>query len=176
MTTANLALDTLAQRYWDFRCDEFPVEAILSGAQPRNDLLLRDAPEDHQRRAVWASDALVELGAIDTGALSQTERATFLLLRGELAQIVDIVAQQGHLRPSIYPLGPEFGLASWASMTSIATLDDARRYIDRLVKVPAALEGVQLSLTEGRERGIRYPKLVVERAVGVVKGQASVDV
>src|SRR3546814_382709 len=90
--------------------------------------------------------------------------------------IVDIVAQQGHLRPSIYPLGPEFGLASWASMTSIATVEEARRYIDRLAKVSAALNGVQLSLTEGRERGIRYPKLVVERAIGVVKGQASVDV
>src|SRR3546814_7387715 len=98
MTTASPVLDSLAQGYWDFRCDEFPVEAILSGAQPRSDLLLRDAPEDHERRAAWASDALGELAAIDPGALSQTERATFLLLRGELAQIVDIVAQQGHLR------------------------------------------------------------------------------
>lgn len=176
MTSPSLALDNLAQRYWDFRCDEFPTEAILSGAQPRSDLLLRDAPDDHERRAAWASGALGELAEIEAGALSQTERATLSLLRSELAQIVDLVAQQGHLRPSIYPLGPEFGLASWASMTSIATLEEGRRYIDRLAKVPAALEGVQQSLTEGRERGIRYPKLVVERAIGVVKGQASVDV
>src|SRR3546814_6175422 len=98
MTTASLVLDSLAQRYWDFRCDEFPVEAILSGAQPRSDLLLRDAPEDHERRAAWASDALGELAAIDPGALSQTERATFLLLRGELAQIVDIVAARKSTR------------------------------------------------------------------------------
>src|SRR3546814_17793695 len=146
MTTASLVLDSLAQRYWDFRCDEFPVEAILSGAQPRSDLLLRDAPEDHERRAAWASDALGELAAIDPGALSQTERATFLLLRGELAQIVAIVAQQGHLRPSIYPLGPEFGPASWASMPSIATFAAARRYLALLAQVPPPLTGVPPSL------------------------------
>src|SRR3546814_7053919 len=79
MTTASLVLDSLAQRYWDFRCDEFPVEAILSGAQPRSDLLLRDAPEDHERRAAWASDALGELAAIDPRSEEHTSELQSLM-------------------------------------------------------------------------------------------------
>lgn len=176
MTSVSFDLNRLAERYWNFRCNEFPVEAILAGVAPSSDLLTRDAPGDFDRRAEWAAQALDDLERIDFDTLSQTERATFMLLRGELTSIVDIVAVQGHLRPSIYPLGPEFGLSSWASMTSVATAEDARRYIDRLGQVASALEEVQCCMSAGLARGIRYPKLVVERAIGVVRGQASVEI
>jgi uncharacterized protein (DUF885 family) len=177
MISASFALDELAERYWAFRCDEFPIGAILAGVEPAGDRLTRDAPDDYDRRVAWAAEAMEELDVIMTDGLSQTDRSTHMLLRGELAAIVDSVVQQAHLRPSIYPLGPEFLLATWASMTSLATVQDARRYIDRLATVGDSLADVQRCLSKGRERGLRYPRLVVERAIEVVtKGHASIAI
>lgn len=176
MISASFALDELAERYWAFRCDEFPIAAILAGVAPAGNRLTRDAPEDFERRANAATHLLEELEVVAPDRLSPTERATHALLRDELTAMIDLVAHQGHLRPSIYPLGPEFVLNNWASMTSLATPADARTYIDRLTTVPQALDDLQRCLSQGRERGLRYPRLVVERAIGVIAGQASIDV
>lgn len=176
MTSASEQLNDLAARYWAFRCDEFPIEAIFAGENPVGDRLLRGAPEDHERRARWASQTLTEVDLIDPMDLSQTEQATFLLLRRELRSIIDGVVQQAHLRPSIYPLGPEFHLGSWASTTSLGTADDARVYVERLARIPDALSDIQQCLAKGRAQGLRYPQMVVERAVGIVNGQASIAV
>ncbi len=169
MTSASFALEDLAARYWTFRCEEFPIEAILAGETSSSDLLLRHAPEDFERRAVWATAALDELAQLGAERFSPADRATASLLRGELTDLIEIVSHHGHLRPSIYPLGPEFLLGNWAAMTRLANAADAQRFLDRLVKIPAALEDVQRCMTKGRERGLRYPRLVVERAVSVVK-------
>ena len=176
MTSPISALNDLAERYWAFRCEEYPVDAIMAGVVPAGTQLTRDAPEDHERRAAWAAGVLGELAAIEIDGLSQTDLATSMLLQGELTMLVDLVARQAHLRPCLYPLGPEFLLSNWASMTSLATAKDARLYIDRLASVATSLADVQHCLSEGCARGLRYPRLVVERAIGVVKGQTSVAV
>lgn len=171
MMVASPALEDLAARYWDFRCEEFPISAILAGAPTANGRLTRDAPEDHERRAAWAANALPTLDRIACEGLSRTDRATHMLLRWELAQMVDTVAQRAHLRPSLYPIGPDFHLSEWAATTTLTTADDARRYVSRLAGVADALAQVQACLSTGREQGLRYPKLVIERAIGVITGQ-----
>lgn len=177
MTTQSAtALHALAERYWRFRCDEYPMGAILAGEQPGSDALLRDAPEDHQRRADWAAAALAELAAVDPDGLSSQDGSTLALLRGELTALVDLVANRAHLRPSLYPLGPDFMLNSWASSTNLATAEDARRFVDRLAKIPDALDGVQRSLAEGCAQGLRYPRLVVDRAIAVARAQSAMAV
>jgi uncharacterized protein (DUF885 family) len=169
-------LAQFAKRYWDFRCEEFPMHAILAGVTPHSELLTRDAPADHERRAAWAAQALAELDRIPSGPLSLTETATLLLLRGELTAMVDLVAHRVHLRPGIYLLGPESQLSDWASMTTLATAEEARRYIARVARVKDSLEDARLCLEEGCKQGFRYPRHVVERTIKYVRDQASVPV
>jgi uncharacterized protein (DUF885 family) len=169
-------LAQLAERYWEFRCEEFPMYAIIAGVTPRSDLLTRDAPADHERRAAWAAQALAELDRIPSVALSLTETATLLLLRGELTAMVDLVAHRVHLRPGIYLLGPESQLSDWASMTTLATAEEARRYIARVARVKDSLEDARLCLEEGARQGFSYPRHIVERTINYVRDQASVPV
>jgi uncharacterized protein (DUF885 family) len=174
MTSEKLA--DLAARYWTFRCEEFPITAITAGEQVSSDILLREAPADHERRANWAQAALEELAEMDSARLSAQERGSRGLLESEFTDLVALVAHQAHLRPTIYPLGPNFMLTYWADTTAIASLDDARRYLARMARIPEGLGGVEAALAEGVARGMRYPRLVVGRALSVIRNQAGIAI
>jgi uncharacterized protein (DUF885 family) len=173
---SNARLAELAARYWAFRCEEFPLEAIQAGAPTDATILLREAPADYERRAAWAKAALGELGAIGTSGLGVQDGATRALLERELEGLVEAVAVKAHLRPSLYPLGPEFRLIYWASATALATAEDARRYVARLATAPRSLETVREALSAGASQKLRYPKLTLARAATQVRGQVSMPV
>ncbi|BBE34211.1 DUF885 domain-containing protein [Sphingosinicella microcystinivorans] len=169
-------IDRLAAQFWDFQREEFPLTAIQAGQDPGTDMVLRDAPADHERRAAFAGDMLRELDEIDPASLGVQQKATAALLRHELRLLIDSVAVGAHLRPTLYPGGPDFLIAYWAGSTAIASAEEARRYLARLAKIPDAMAGVTASLKQGIERGIRYPKLAVERAAEQLRGFASIPV
>ncbi len=169
----NTALADLAARYWMFQCEEMPIDAISAGVVTKAEQLLREGPGDNERRAAWARTTLTELAAIELGSLSVQERATHGLLHHELRHLVEMFDCRAHLRPELYPLGPEFTLIYWANSTALATAADARTYLARLAAIPASFATVQESLTEGIAAGMSYPRLVVERAVQQIRGQVS---
>lgn len=172
----DVRLGELADRYWAFQREEFPLLGIQAGQPPMGDLLLREAPADHLRRAAWAERTLREVDAIDPRGLDREDRATHGLLRRELAAYGELVACGGHLRPSLYPMGPEFRLNGWAYATTLSNRTEVRRYLARLATVPVALGGVCEALKAGRERGFRYPRPVIDRAVAQVRGTIAVPV
>lgn len=169
-------IDTLAARFWDFQCEEFPLLAIHAGQDPGTDMLLRDAPEDHERRAQQARAMLLELGEIDRAQLGVQQRATAALLEHELRLLIDSVAMNAHLRPSLYPGGPDLLISYWVGTTALACADDARRYIRRLEAIPRSLKGVCDALAQGAGKGLRYPKLALERAIEQLEGLASTPI
>lgn len=171
----NTALAELAARYWKFQCEEMPIDAIAAGVATKAEQLLRESPGDNERRAAWARPALTELAAIELGSLSVQDRATHGLLHHELRHLVEMVDSRAHLRPELYPLGPEFTLIYWANSTALAIAADAQIYLARLAAVPASFATVQESLTEGVAAGMSYPRLVVERAVQQIRGQVSMS-
>jgi len=169
-TTHSAPLAKLAERYWRFQCAEFPLTAIMAGETVEGDVLMRDAPADHERRAVWARQALAELDRIAPDELDGDDRVTHTLLHRELQGLVDTIRVRAHLRPSLYPLGPDFALATWSRMTSLSTMEDTHRYVARLRTVPNAFADICTCLREGVAAGIRYPTLVIDRAVAVGRG------
>lgn len=172
----NTALADLAERYWAFQCKEMPIDAIAAGVATDAEQLLHDAPADHERRAAWARRALEELAAIDRVALDIQDRATHGLLHHELRLLAELVESRAHLRPVLYPLGPEFTLTYWANATALATVADGRRYLARLAAVPASFATVRESIAEGVAAGMSYPRLVVERAIAQVRGQMTMEI
>ena len=147
--------------------------AVAAGVPTRAEQLLREGPGDHARRAAWARTALTELAGIDPEGLTVEDRATRGLLHHELRHLVEMVDSGAHLRPELYPLGPEFTLIYWANSTALATAADAKTYLARLGAIPASFASVQESLAKGIAAGMSYPRLVVERAVQQVRGQVS---
>ncbi len=175
MTPRDVAtLHEIAERYWQFLRGERPLVALLAG-QPAGDQLMREAPADHERRAASAQRFLDELAPLAADALDATDRATLLLLRHELQLLRELVATNGHLRPSLFPLGPEFTLAYACNAVALFTRADADAWLTRLATVPQALAGVQDCLRAGLALGIRQPRLALDAALANVRGMLAVE-
>ena len=162
------SLQGIAERYWNFIREERPLLALAAG-QPSEGDLLRESPQDAERRARRAHGFLAELDALAPDDLPAHDRATLLLMREELGLLRNAVEVDAHLRPSVFPLGPEFSLMYAANITTLLSLEDAERWLERLASVPRSIGSVRESLHAGLEAGISVPRLSLERAAGNVE-------
>ena len=162
-------LDALAKRYWAFECEEFPLSALLAGEELDHPVLFRESPEDYDRKNARAGDFLRDLRDIDADELDAQDQATHALLRRELQKIRDFYEIRAHLRPSLFPAGPDFNLIYFANSAHANTARAAQRYVERLAGVPAFVSDLKQSLQAGSAAGFRYPKLVLRRAATAVR-------
>lgn len=166
------ALADLAARHWRFLCHELPLTAVLAGESTPDPVLFRESPADHERRYRTAGALLAEAEAIPADGLEAEDRATHALLRHELGSLRALHEVGAHLRPSLFPNSPALMAAHFANSTSVDDAETAGRYVDRLATLPAYLLDLRESLEEGRERGFRYPRLVLERVAESTRGIA----
>jgi len=166
-------LADMADRYWRFSCHEQPFTAILAGEKAADPTLFRESPADHDRRCATASSLLEELQLIRTDELSAQDRATFELMQRELTTIINLHEVKAHLRPSLFPVGPDFNLVFFANSANANTVRAARLYVSRLETIPAFIEDLRSALRAGYELGFRYPNLVLSRAAAAVRSNLS---
>ncbi len=170
MEEQHLALVDLANRFWQFECHQWPLTAALAGEIQDDTVLFREAASDHDRRYVEAGHMLRELAGICSDDLSPPDRATYRLLRRELQGIRRYHDVDGHLRPSLFPAGIDFTTVFFANSTTIDDAATARRYLARLESIPGAIRDIQANLLAGHQRGIRYPRIVLDSAVANIEG------
>ncbi|MEM9530981.1 MAG: DUF885 domain-containing protein [Pseudomonadota bacterium] len=176
MTEPNTQLEALAQRYWAFECFESPFSAILAGQATDDAVLFRESPQDHDRRAGRAAELLAETAALAGAELNPQDQATLTLLRRELKRTIDFHRVNAHLRPSIYPAGPDFNLVYFANSASANTVEAAELFVERLAAVGRYVEDLKAGLKKGQELGFRYPRRVLERGAGAARANASADI
>jgi uncharacterized protein (DUF885 family) len=168
MTTGDGRIAGLAERYWRFECDEFPLSALLAGEPTQSTVLFRESAADYDRRFGKAGELLAEVASLDSGILSAQDRATLGLLRRELEAIRNFHQALAHFRPSLYPAGPDFNTVFLAQSTSLADPQAAQCYVERFASVPAFIRDLEANLRTGHRLGIRYPQIVLDRAVATV--------
>jgi len=168
-TTGDPQVAELAERYWRFICDEFPVNALLAGQATQEAALFRESEADYDRRHAKAGELLAEVSQLTSPSLRAQDRATLGLLRRELEAIRSFHETLSHYRPSLYPAGPDFMTVFLAQSISFADLQSAVRYVERFASVPAFIEDLKSNLRAGHRLGIRYPKVVLERAAAAVR-------
>ncbi len=177
MTEPNLShsqrLAALAQRYWRWQCDEFPLNAVLAGETTNTAVLFREAPGDYERRLGASAGLRQELQTIPLSELTGQDRATHRLLQCELEDLRGMHQVLAHYRPPLLPAGPDFATISFANTASVNDTASAELYVERLSKFPAYLTDIQACLQAGYDRGIRYPKVVLDGLAAMVRGMAA---
>jgi uncharacterized protein (DUF885 family) len=169
-------VDRLAAKYWAFEAYETPFNAVLAGQPISDDTLFRESHADYERKDAGAAAMLDELAAIDRSGLTAQQAATFDLLGHELRLIRDLFRVEAHLRPFLFPVGPDFNTIFLANSTALNSVRDAETYLRRLAGLPGFVDDLIANFEIGRERGHRYPRVVLERAIGVVDGYLADDV
>ena len=158
-------LADLAERYWHFECEETPLGAALANLPLPDATLFRESAADWARRDARAAELRVELDRIDETGLVGQELATHRLLQRELDAVRSHYASAAHLRPWLFPLGPDFTPVYWANATTLAGAADAERYVARLRLLPAFWSDIGDGLREGDASGRGWPRAVLERAL-----------
>lgn len=166
------ALHALAERYWQFLRHEQPLTAFLAG-QPNDDpTMFRESPDDHARRARTAAALRSELAALSDEGLAFQDRITHRLLRRELDDLCESHAVLSHLRPWLLPAGPEFNTIFFAQSSQVGDAVSARAYVDRLETLPRYFTDLAACFREALDRGLRYPKVVLEPALRNLRSAA----
>jgi uncharacterized protein (DUF885 family) len=160
----------LAQRYWQFECHELPLTAAMAGVELPDARLFRESADDHARRDRRAGELLADAEQLDAHTLTGQERATLALLKRELSGLQAQYAVDSHLRPWLFPAGPDFTAMFWANSASISDAASAQRYVDRLATLPGFLADVQANIEAGHARGYRYPRVVLQAGAGNTHG------
>lgn len=170
MTNASAKLAGLADRYWAFERWEYPLNALIAGQPTHDDAIFRESQQDHARKDAAAAAFLAELGTIAQAGLSGQDAATHALLRHELDLVRDLYRTGAHLRPSLFPVGPDFTTIFLANSTALTSRADAAQWLARLKTLPAFIDDLIANFEAGRARGYRYPRVVLTRAIEVADG------
>jgi uncharacterized protein (DUF885 family) len=152
------ALRELAQRFWEFQCHEFPLRAIQAGRKTSDSVLLREAPEDFERRFAAAGAFARALDRIPEQDLDAQAWATHRLLRRELDDLRDLYRVRAHQRPSLFPLGPDFVSTSFANTTVLSNLESAELFVERLAGLSGYWPQLLVNLDAGYTGGLRYSR------------------
>jgi uncharacterized protein (DUF885 family) len=160
----------LAERYWQLECHELPLTAAMAGVPLPDAVLFRESATDHARRDVAAGELLAQADSIDATPLAAQERATLGLLKRELSGLRAQHAVHAHLRPWLFPAGPDFTAMFWANSTAIGDAAAAELYVKRLATIAAYLADVQANIEAGHALGMRYPRVVLQSAVANTHG------
>jgi uncharacterized protein (DUF885 family) len=163
-------LHGLAADYWEFRLREFPTLAHDVGDPRGRRDFFRESIADHARRAGDAAAFERRLAAIPLDALRGHDRDTHRLLARELAGIRTHFAFESHLRPFLFPEGPDTTVAFATQRVALVTREDADDYVARLATLPAYFAAREERLRAGVARGHRLPAVLHARVCASVAG------
>jgi uncharacterized protein (DUF885 family) len=170
------SLGKLATRFWEFQCHEYPLLAIQAGLKTADAVLLREAPEDFERRFKVAGDFEQALEQIPEQGLDAQSWATHRLLRRELDDLRDLHRVRAHQRPSLFPMGPEFWTIYFANTAALTHLEGAELYVERLAGLVGYWPQVIANLGAGHAAGLRYPQQDLKNAAASVRAAVSGEV
>jgi uncharacterized protein (DUF885 family) len=163
------ALRQLAQHFWEFQCHEFPLRAIQAGRKTSDSILLREAPEDFERRFEAAGNFERALDGIPEQDLDAQDWATHRLLRRELDDLRDLYRVRAHQRPSLFPMGPDFVSSSFANTTVLTNLESAELFVERLADLCGYWPQLLANLEAGYAGGLRYSQHHLKSAAASVR-------
>lgn len=161
--TSGDTLTKLAADYWEFRLRESPSLALELDDRRYRHELFRESIEDHARYDREAAAFLQRLDALPRAHLRVEDEFTSRLLERELQDARDHFAFESHLRPMLFPDGPEMRIAAAVEKTALTNIEDARDYLTRLETIPALFAAHRERLWAGVEAGYRLPQPVLPR-------------
>jgi uncharacterized protein (DUF885 family) len=163
----------LVSDFWEFHLQENPT-AALELDQPRPcRVLFRDSMADHARRDRQAGVFLARLSQLPTQELPGQELISLQLLERQLRDLREHFAFESHLRPILFPTGPDARIAFALGKMTLATPAEAEDYLARIESIPSFFEACRERLWAGVAAGYRLPGVLLSRICGAAESYVS---
>src|SRR5690606_28933798 len=144
--------------------------AALELDQPRPcRVLFRDSMADHARRDRQAGVFLARLSQLPTQELPGPELISLQLLERQLRDLREHFAFESHLRPILFPTGPDARIAFALGKMTLATRAEAEDYLARIESIPSFFEACRERLWAGVAAGYGLPGVLLSRICGAAE-------
>ncbi|GAC13851.1 DUF885 domain-containing protein [Aliiglaciecola lipolytica] len=175
VTTSSQAQQQLKQLLddeWQYLMDTYPTYASYLGLG--NDEL-NSRWRDMSLEAIHQSDkhyreVLKKLNAIDTSALSESDKTNYQLFKWQL----EMAIEEHQFKPYLMPLDQSQGvqtLDDMANFVSLSSVKDYQNWLSRLQKLPEHIQQNQLLMEAGIAQGIMPAKATMQRIPAQIQKQ-----
>ncbi|MCI0432727.1 MAG: DUF885 domain-containing protein, partial [Gemmatimonadetes bacterium] len=161
--TIAATLAALTADYWEFHLREHPATALELDDRRYSRELFKESIADHARRDREAAVFLQRLETLPADDLRDQDALTYHLLERELCDAREHFAFRSHVRPMLFPDGPEGRLAHAIEKTTLASRTDAEDYLARLESIPDLFVAWMERLRVGVDAGYRLPDVLLPR-------------
>ena len=173
-SNAGARLHALFKDEWEYWLQEDPTFASELGDRRWNDRWPDVSLAAIERRQRHREEVLRKLDAIDTAALSDTDRINYRLFRRDY----EMDSEGYQYRTFLIPLNQRGGvqtLSELADSLRFTTLKDYEDWIARLGGVPAYMDQTIALMGEGIRAGIVHPRVIMERVPEQIARQVVAD-
>jgi prolyl oligopeptidase len=171
---AGARLHTLFKEEWEYWLQEDPTFASELGDRRWNDRWPDISLDAFERRQRHRLEVLHKLDAIETAALSDTDRVNYRLFRRDY----EFDAEGYQYRTFLIPLNQRGGIQTLnelADSLRFATVKDYEDWIARLRALPAFMDQTIALMREGIRSRIVHPRVVMERVPDQITRQIVTD-
>ncbi len=170
---AAIQLADLAEDYWQQSLHEAPVLGMDHGHPDARSVFMREGLEDYARRTDTRQRLTREFERIEASSLNSQDAVTHALLGRQLTLESQFDAMEEHLRPALFPFGPESVAPFAAGKTTLSTAAEAEQYVRRLSSLAGSFTAVLERLRLGAARDHRLPQALMMPIRANIKAQVA---
>jgi uncharacterized protein (DUF885 family) len=160
----------LADEYWESVLEAFPSAATLLGDRRFDDRIEDPSLAAEERLHDTWSALLDQVDALDGDSLSDADRITRTLLRGELAHGTEGLALRLTELASDQMEGIHAGLLTLAPQINAPTPESARALVERHRQIDRLLDGAVERFRDGLAAGRTPARLAIDRSLNQLDG------
>jgi uncharacterized protein (DUF885 family) len=170
------AVNTLADRYYEFRLGVQPEIAYFSGVEiSRHDGLYDNSPQAMAREQASEDEFLRELGQIDETALrGSVDWITYGFLKQALTSARDLRVCRAELWTVSQMSGWQLNYTQLAALQPVGNAELRQQALSRWGKLPAWIDQDILNLGTGLKTGYSSPKAAVKRVIEQLDGALAI--
>lgn len=180
MSNQHEAINRLFTNYYDDRMKLYPLEATQNGDNRYNDLLPNNITVAYRNKEkTFYKSYLDSLNLFDPKTLDQNDQMSYDVLKWELQINLEGFNYPDELMPinQFWSLPLTMGqLGSGSGNQPFNSVKDYENFLKRISAFSTWCDTAIVNMRTGMERGIVYPKILMERVLPEMQGLISADV
>jgi uncharacterized protein (DUF885 family) len=152
---------SLLDKEWAFRLNEFPSLARQNGIEDRAGEIAHVSEEDQLRRYQFWKNIRYELEAISCEKLEREECINYRIFERQIHQFLADYETRAYLIPISSDWSFYMSWNRWGEDTEFDSVEDYENYLSRLQALPVVMDEYITLMREGLRTGMTQPRVIL---------------